>query len=270
MRDLLPRTLTAIVAIATVVGALYLGRLWESIWPVAVLGAIAAGIAAWEYVQLLGRNGIVLHRLFFVGSAMAVIFAYGTPAGAFGDLVFWLALISPVFVYLFEEDALRKILATMGGIIYIPYLLHFFYPLYRAADGFLYGVLALGMVWGYDIGAYVVGSLWGRHKLAPTISPHKSWEGVIGGFALSALIAALVPIWDQQEHAWVHILLLALIVSAFTQSGDLLESRMKRFAQVKDAGGLMPGHGGLLDRIDGLLLALPAIYFYLHLVLKWV
>ncbi|MCI2430256.1 phosphatidate cytidylyltransferase [Candidatus Acetothermia bacterium] len=270
MRDLVPRTLTAIVAMVTVIVALYLGRLWESIWPVAALGAVAAGIAAWEYVQLLERNGIVLRRFFFIGSAMAVIFAYGTPAGAFGELVFWLALISPVFVYLFDSDALRKILATMGGIIYIPYLLHFFYPLYRASDGFLYALLALGMVWGYDIGAYLIGSLWGRHKLAPTISPHKSWEGVIGGFTLSALVAAIIPIWGRQEHAWVHILLLALIVSAFTQSGDLLESRVKRFAQVKDTGGLMPGHGGLLDRIDGLLLALPAIYFYFHLVLKWV
>ncbi len=270
MRDLLPRTVTAIIAMTIVILALYLGRLWNNIWPVACLGALVTGIAAWEYAQLLERNGVSLYRFLFIGSAMAVVFAYGTPAGAFGDLIFWLALISPIFIYLFDPDALRKILATMGGIIYIPYLLHFFYPLYRAPDGFLYGLLALSTVWGYDIGAYITGSLWGRHKLAPAISPHKSWEGVVGGFALSALITAAVPIWSNQENAWIHILLLALLVSAFAQSGDLLESQVKRFARVKDAGGVMPGHGGLLDRIDGLLLALPAIYFYFHLVLRLV
>lgn len=270
MRDLWLRTVTAVIAMGIVIGALYLGRLWDSIWPVALLGALVTGIAAWEYVQLLERNGLKLQRWLFVGSAMLVMLAYGTPAGAFGELMLWLALISPIFIYLFDPDALRKILATMGGIVYIPYLLHFFYPLYRTPDGFLYGLLALGIVWGYDIGAYIAGSLWGRHKLALSISPHKSWEGVVGGFFSIALAATLVPIWSDWSVAWIHILALAVIVSLLTQVGDLLESRLKRFARVKDAGGVLPGHGGLLDRIDGLLMALPAIYFYFHLVLKLV
>lgn len=270
MRDLLPRTITAIVAIGIVVGVLYIGWLWGSIWPIAVLGAFVAGVAAWEYVHLLERNGIVLHRAFFVGSAVLVMLAYGTPEAAFGDLMLWVALIFPIALYLFDPDALRKVLATMGGIIYIPYLLHFFYPLYRAHDGIVYGLLALSLVWGYDIGAYVAGSAWGKNLLAPTISPRKSWEGVLGGFSLTMAVAAIAPIWQDWGASWPHVLALAGITSALAQLGDLLESRLKRLAHVKDAGGLMPGHGGLLDRIDGLLFALPAIYFYFRFVLKWV
>ncbi len=268
MRDLVPRTITAVIAIAIVVGALGLGWVWRSIWPVACLGAFVVGVASWEYVQLLERNGILLHRFFFVSSTVVVMLAYGVPEAAFGDLVLWAALIFPIALYLFDPDALRKILATMGGIIYIAYLLHFFYPLYRAGPP--YGLLALALVWGYDIGAYIAGSAWGRNLLAPTISPRKSWEGVAGGFILSLTFAAIAPIWKDWWASWVHMIALAGITSVFTQLGDLLESRLKRLAQVKDAGGLMPGHGGVLDRIDGLLLAIPAIYFYFRFVLKWV
>ncbi|MCS7198470.1 MAG: phosphatidate cytidylyltransferase [Candidatus Bipolaricaulota bacterium] len=268
MRDLLPRTITAIVAIAIVVMTLIVGWAWRSVWPVAVLGAFVAGVASWEYAQLLERNGIVLNRFAFVGSAVLVILVYGASEAALGELVLWAVLVFPVALYLFDPDALRKILATMGGIIYIPYLLHFFYPLYRADA--LYGLLALVLVWGYDIGAYVAGSTWGRSLLAPTISPRKSWEGVAGGFLLSLTVAAVAPIWRNWWAAWPHMIALAGITSALTQLGDLLESRLKRLAQVKDTGGLMPGHGGVLDRIDGLLLAIPAIYFYFRFVLKWV
>lgn len=268
MRDLLPRTITAIVASAIVVTVLALGWAWQSIWPVAFLGAFVVGVASWEYAQLLERNGIALNRFFFVGSAALVMLAYGTPEAAFGDLVLWAALVFPIALYLFDPDALRKILVTMGGIIYIPYLLHFFYPLYRA--GALYGLLALALVWGYDIGAYIAGSAWGKNLLAPTISPRKSLEGVAGGFILSLTVAAITPIWKDWWAALPHMIALAGVTSALTQLGDLLESRLKRLAQVKDTGGLMPGHGGVLDRIDGLLLAIPAIYFYFRFVLKWV
>jgi phosphatidate cytidylyltransferase len=270
MKDLIPRTITAVVAIAIVVATLLVGALWRSIWPVALLGAFVVGVASWEYLQLLERNGILLNRLAFVSSAVLVILAYGTPEAAFGDLVLWAALVFPIALYLFDPDALRKILATMGGIIYIPYLLHFIYPLYRVEGGAVYGLLALALVWGYDIGAYLAGSAWGRSPLAPTISPRKSWEGVAGGFVLSLAVAALAPIWKDWWTSTPHMIALAGITSALTQLGDLLESRLKRFAHVKDAGGLMPGHGGLLDRIDGLLLAVPAIYFYFRFVLQWV
>lgn len=268
MRDLLPRTITAIVAIVIVVAALALGWAWQSIWPVAFLGAFVVGVASWEYAQLLERNGIALNRFFFVGSATLVMLAYGTPEAAFGDLVLWAALVFPIALYLFDPDAFKKIPATMGGIIYIPYLLHFFYPLYRA--GTFYGLLALALVWSYDIGAYIAGSAWGKNLLAPTISPRKSWEGVVGGFVLALALAAIAPIWKDWWASWPHMIILAGITSALTQLGDLVESRLKRLAQVKDAGGLMPGHGGVLDRIDGLLLAIPAIYFYFRFVLKWV
>jgi ABC-2 type transport system ATP-binding protein len=177
MKDLIPRTITAVVAIAIVVATLLVGALWRSIWPVALLGAFVVGVASWEYLQLLERNGIFLNRLAFVSSAVLVILAYGTPEAAFGDLVLWAALVFPIALYLFDPDALRKILATMGGIIYIPYLLHFIYPLYRVEGGAVYGLLALALVWGYDIGAYLAGLSVGKESISPNDQPAQELGG---------------------------------------------------------------------------------------------
>jgi CDP-diglyceride synthetase len=113
MKDLIPRTITAVVAIAIVVATLLVGALWRSIWPVALLGAFVVGVASWEYLQLLERNGIFLNRLAFVSSAVLVILAYGTPEAAFGDLVLWAALVFPIALYLFDPDALRKMIPAI-------------------------------------------------------------------------------------------------------------------------------------------------------------
>ncbi len=106
-----------------------------------------------------------------------------------------------------------------------------------------------------DVGAYFSGRAWGRRKLAPALSPGKTWEGVAGGAALSALVGggALVP-WGRLDWFWVGATLLLIAVGVF---GDLLESLLKREAGVKDSGALLPGHGGVLDRIDSALAALP-------------
>jgi phosphatidate cytidylyltransferase len=290
MSDFSKRLMTTIVTIPLVLAWLLVGKLFQSHWLIAAMAIGVAGIAAWEYTQMLQRNGILLHRWLFIASVAGVMLVYSFFQGPEGDLGLWAACILSIVAYLFDPDALRKTIAALGGLIYIPYLLHFFYPIYQAPGGLLYGVLALMMVWAYDIGAYLVGSIWGVHKLAPSISPKKSWEGLIGGFLLTFATVSTLPVWGGWVHSlsseaveplgeqfWYggpsalwHMLALAAIVSFFTQLGDLVESHMKRFAQVKDAGGLMPGHGGLLDRIDGLLFALPAIYFYLHFVLKLV
>lgn len=282
MSDFLKRAITVVIAIPIVLIWLFAGKFYGSTWPTILCVIVVSGIAALEYSQMLERNGIRLNRLLFIVSVCGVMLVYGFFEGPAGDVGLWAACILAIVAYLFDPDALRKTIAALGGLIYIPYLLHFFYPIYQG--GVLYGLLALMMVWAYDIGAYLVGGAWGRHKLAPSISPKKSWEGVAGGFLLALAVVVTTPLWGEVVNSSVseavpwykwpsapwHMLALAVIVSFFTQLGDLVESHMKRFAQVKDAGGLMPGHGGLLDRIDGLLFALPAFYFYFHFVLKLV
>jgi phosphatidate cytidylyltransferase len=286
MSDFSKRLLTTVIAIPLVLLWLFASKLFHGHWLIAALAIVVTGIAAYEYTKMLERNGILLRRWLFITSVAGVMLVYSFFQGPEGDLGLWAACILSIVAYLFDPDALRKTIAALGGLIYIPYLLHFFYPIYQAPGGLLLGMLALTMVWAYDIGAYLVGGAWGTHKLAPSISPKKSWEGVIGGFVLSLTTVSTLPVWGDWVNslslentgplwydgpwAFWHMFALAAIVSFFTQLGDLVESHMKRFAQVKDAGGLMPGHGGLLDRIDGLLFALPAIYFYFHFVLKLV
>lgn len=128
------------------------------------------------------------------------------------------------------------------------------------------GLLLLAIfifIWVNDTGAYLVGSRWGKRRLAPNISPKKSVEGSIGGLLLVLLSAVILRLLLFPELSWLSILLIAAVVAIFGTIGDLFESSLKRQAGVKDSGKLIPGHGGILDRIDSLLLAVPAVYLLL-------
>ncbi|MBS1527207.1 MAG: phosphatidate cytidylyltransferase [Bacteroidetes bacterium] len=127
----------------------------------------------------------------------------------------------------------------------------------------------LVMLWSNDTGAYLCGVGFGRHKLFERHSPKKTWEGFIGGVMICC-IAAFVLSRFYKELALVHWLVMALIIGIVGTLGDLTESMFKRGLNVKDSGGLLPGHGGLLDRFDGLLLAAPVVYAYLYLVTNFV
>ena len=128
--------------------------------------------------------------------------------------------------------------------------------------GFGHLVLLLLMVWGFDIGAYFSGKLWGRTKLCPELSPGKTQEGVWGGLALATVVCFISQIWVPIKLWFV----LVLVVSIAAQLGDLFESWLKRLARVKNSGDTLPGHGGMLDRIDGLLFASTAYYLFVLLV----
>ena len=127
--------------------------------------------------------------------------------------------------------------------------------------------LMYGLVlnWVGDIGAYYVGRRFGRHKMAPLVSPNKSWEGAAASVVTSVLIAGGYLLWAVPGVPAWHVLLLTVAANAAGQLGDLAESAMKRGAGVKDSGAILPGHGGFLDRVDSTLFALPVIYAYLTL-----
>ncbi|MBI3660508.1 phosphatidate cytidylyltransferase [Candidatus Acetothermia bacterium] len=273
MSELLKRAITALIMIPLVSLCVIFSSNYNVNWPVAILMAIVVFICCYEYWQLMTNAGIAIERYSFLSSAVLIALGYGLFGGQYGELILWLTLVFPIAVYLFEPDALSRIIAAVGGLVYIPYLFHFLYLVYQTSghqSDWRYALTLLVMVWAYDISAYLIGSAFGRHPLAPSLSPKKSWEGVIGGAILTLLAAILMSYWSE----WVsdlasipHLIVLSVLVSAFTQLGDLFESRLKRFAQVKDAGGLLPGHGGLLDRVDGLMFAAPVFYFYVHFVL---
>ncbi len=254
-------------------GWLWLAKEYDQFWLIVLLLALVTARAGWEYARLIERSGIPLERSSFATVSVLAIIAYGLLEESFKALIFVGSVLYFMLRYLAHPEGLKAGAAAVLGLIYIPYFLHFFYEIYQAETGFYYVLLLLLLIWGYDTGAYAVGSLFGRHKLFVELSPKKSWEGVVGGFLLAWLAGWASLSWlpvELSSSVVFHALLMSLLVSAFAQLGDLLESKLKRTAGVKDSGALFPGHGGMLDRIDALLLALPVFYFYLHYVLKWV
>ncbi len=175
------------------------------------------------------------------------------------------------------ENAMGNIGSTLLGVAYCWYLL-FFAPKIRhlglrhgwAYDGAELLLISVFIAKLCDSGGYFVGSRWGRTKLCPNISPKKTWEGFLGGIVACLGTMALV-IWGEPDSAvaslgWGKAMLFALLLAVTSLLGDLVESCLKRDSQVKDAGGTMPGYGGVLDVLDSLMVALPAAYYYLVLV----
>ena len=266
-----------IVGIPWVLGWLWVSSYYERPELVVLLLGGVAGIAAWEYAQLLLKMGLAVHPPGFVGVSVLLVMATGFVADRaleFLGLTI-LVLLSRAVIRPGGDlaESLRAAAGEVLGLVYIPFLLQFFYPLFGDERGFARAVGLLALVWAYDTGAYLVGSRWGRHKLAPRLSPGKTWEGVLGGLLLAFLAALgvvgvgkMVP--ELSGIAMMgHALGLSLAVSTAAQLGDLFESLLKRAAGVKDAGELFPGHGGMLDRIDALLFALPVFYVYLRFLL---
>jgi len=122
------------------------------------------------------------------------------------------------------------------------------------------------VTWASDIGAYYAGTLWGRHPLAPSISPKKSIEGLAGGLALAVAVALIAQTWLVPQLTLFHAFALGMLMTGTGLIGDLCESAMKRAVGVKDSGGILPGHGGMLDRLDSLLFTAPTFYYYVTLI----
>jgi len=149
--------------------------------------------------------------------------------------------------------------------LFLPYLL----ILRNSVNGGKKMLLLLSIIWAYDSCAYVVGVAFGKHKLMPSVSPKKSIEGVIGGFVGSFLAAGII-VWIFPEilhFSFIKFLFMMIIMAFLAQAGDLIESLIKRLLSAKDSGSLIPGHGGILDRLDSFFLVAPAFYFLVENVL---
>ncbi len=270
---LLQRVITAVALLA-----LLLPTLWvASPWPFALLTLLLIAAAAWEWSRL---NGVATVAALGPGVLLVVagLWAVYTasvgrvPAGAWcGSAVAWLllgalALRGGPTAWLRWPAVLRLALGLLA--LWVAWL-----ALAQArAVGVNFLLSTMCLVWIADIGAYAAGHAFGRHRLAPTISPGKSWEGVAGGMACVVLLALLwlrvidagwpvdSPSLYARLHArfgWAGLVPLAMLLAAFSVVGDLFESLVKRAAGAKDSSRLLPGHGGVLDRIDALLPVLP-------------
>lgn len=282
--NLLKRCVSALVAGGFVFGVLYLGARFNIQWIAGFLLVTVAYLAGIEYLQLTRRLGIELAAPEFLVWIPAMVFGYVAFDGRYAEVVLLLAIAYQVLRHLREtphKEGLFHAAAGVFGLLYIPWLLQFFYTIYTAGAGgsphvgAVHGLVVLLMVWGYDSGAFLIGSAIGRHPAFPSISPKKTWEGIGGGFLFALLGgmvgASLSPVWRELVYwrGFYHLVLSAFLVGWASQLGDVFASKLKRAAGVKDSGTFLPGHGGALDRIDGLLFALPVFYFYYHYIVRF-
>lgn len=232
-----------------------------------------------EFNRLTGVNRPYIFRI-VLDCAAAVWLLYATAQygmaisqgiGIYIPYLLYLLYVVCRSTFLPHEAMLPSLGNSLIGQLYIAVPLALAIRLTLVDDPFssmtqYNGLLLLAIfifIWVNDTGAYLVGSRWGKRRLAPSISPKKSVEGSIGGLLLVLLSAVILRLLLFPELSWLSILLIAAVVAIFGTIGDLFESSLKRQAGVKDSGKLIPGHGGILDRIDSLLLAVPAVYLLL-------
>lgn len=258
------RSLVALLGIPLMLGMAYLGGFW-----LAGLVAALSFLGLWEFYGLARSKG--LHPLTWWGIAgglLLVIYLSLRWQSLLALLVLWLLLIMSRMVFRDEvEEAISRIGITIMGVLYIPFL--FGHMLLLRADysftGYKLLFFSMVLVWLCDTGAYFSGMLFGKHPLAPHISPKKSIEGLIGGLLVTIVAAVLLQKWWLWEISVIDSLILAAGVVVLGTLGDLVESLFKRDAHVKDTGSLLPGHGGILDRFDSMLFVIPFVYWYFRL-----
>ena len=266
------RIVTAAVLIPIVLFLVFLGPRWHWLFTMAVV--VVAALAAWEFIGLAERGGASPPRIAVV-VALVALFAVDfqwpdRTAAIFGilslGLLVYCTFLRPV------EQVMADAATSIFCLLYVGFTLIALPALHDQANGPSLVTFLLCTVWVGDIAALYVGRAWGRHKMAPTLSPNKTWEGAVGSVAGSVLMAAallglseLLQQWDiavlSYPGDYWYWLVLAVVVNAAAQVGDLAESALKRSAGVKDSGSLLPGHGGVLDRIDALLLAAPVLWY---------
>ncbi len=278
MKNLITRSITGLLFVAVILGATWFSQV--SFRGLILIGTI---LTLLEFYRLVNENvsrwalyADILGGTYLVG---ILFLLHNTQPGIpgiylFSPYIIYLLYTFVVRLYLKEENPIKSLSLSLMGQIYVALplglLSYIAYPPLEAQYLLMpYNALMViaffSFIWINDTGAYIVGSLLGKHRLFERISPKKSWEGFFGG-VIFTMVAGWV--WSTQcsflnTEQWI---VLSAIVAIFSTWGDLCESLLKRTLHVKDSGQILPGHGGLLDRLDSVLLATPAAVIYLYLI----
>ena len=201
-----------------------------------------------------------LSCLLYAGSAYTTRYGVGVMmVGLLGALLLGIFLVDDIDLS-FGHAAGILVCLVYGSFPWLAV-----WELNQLGPGYRYVFLMCAIVWSGDTGAYFAGRAFGRHKLAPKMSPNKTWEGSVGGLVASVIGGSLIKMaYDPDFASWTLVAVCSIAGGAFGQLGDLAESTFKRFSGVKDSGKIFPGHGGFLDRVDGLLFAAPVIWIILY------
>lgn len=278
------RTASATVYAVLFLGTLLSGRLLNN--PklgLVIFGAFLLFVAigcTYEFFRMVDKQGARPSKLlgyFFAVAALLVVLVSplldNVLAGfllmliAFSLFPVTFALSAVVQLWKKSEQPFRDAAYSLVPTLYIAVPLSLMLSLVPEA-GARVVLMVIVMVWVNDSGAYIGGSLFGKHKMWVRHSPGKTWEGTAFGVLVTLLLAVFVGPWLQPAIAWYHWLMLGLICSVVDTLGDLVESMLKRSVGVKDSGNIMPGHGGFLDRFDSLLIIMPFVFAYITLIIQ--
>lgn len=265
------------VTTALLFGIVFIVGIWYNQYTLIILFAFVTLLSLIEFYKLIFSNEQKIKHLFSVLTGL-ILFSTISLVSAKLIEIKYLVLSLLMLPILFIEELYHKgerpfdvIAKKIIGTIYlaIPFALfcslgfiqnHFDYYNYEIPLGFIF------LLWASDTGAYLVGIKWGKHRLFERISPKKSWEGFVGGFFISMCVAAVISYYFKSLDSY-HWYSMSVLIVVFGTWGDLVESMFKRSLAVKDSGTILPGHGGILDRFDGMFLSAPIVYAYLVLFL---
>ena len=264
-RKLLPSILVGLTLIALVWLTLAYARV---LFAVLVATAVALGIR--EIARAFSAVGTQISMRLLILATLGL--TYATWIAGVEGLAIATAIALPVLLISRlrkgPQDFVKSATATTLALIYLPFLAGFLVLLGRPDDGLARVMTFVVLVGCNDPFGYLVGVMFGRHPLVPAISPKKSWEGLVGSIIFTSIGGALSFHYILDLHWWIGSLVALMIVFTAT-SGDLIESAMKRDLSLKDMGSLLPGHGGMLDRLDSVLISAPALYLALELVKRF-
>ncbi|MGH9789886.1 MAG: phosphatidate cytidylyltransferase [Candidatus Acidiferrales bacterium] len=275
------RVATAAILVPVTVAAVWFGP----VWLVALLVALVTVACLEEFFAIGAQQGLGSYRLWTGVCALAVVAAQWRVAVAGGrwsvvggyqspvtgdwplvidvELALLVFLVGLAVIVVLGNRALKDVLPSLGmsgaALLLIALPLSYMVRLHGLEDGRVWLLFTLALVWVGDTLAYFIGRV-GRLLLAPQISPKKTWEGAAANVVGSLLAAAVFSMW--LDVGVMHLFTIAMLASVAGQLGDLLESAYKRGAGVKDSGALLPGHGGMLDRVDALIFAVPVVWVY--------
>lgn len=262
----LKRWITALVAVPGLIALISYGT------PLLFAGfvGVVCVFALWEYYGIVFKGMEKGRRrpfavLGYAAAACMLWAAYAHSTKLILSIVllnFMACALVGVFNFKSNPTVPETIFKQVLGTIYIPGLLSCLVMIRNSAEGIVWIYFLLLVVFAGDTGAFYVGTYFGRHKLCPAVSPGKTVEGAIGGVTFNLGAGVIFKHFVMQSAAWGASLVFIVAAGVFGQIGDLFESQLKRAGNIKDSGAILPGHGGVLDRIDALLFAVPVAYFF--------
>ena len=235
---------------------------WAPSWVFDALILLLAGAASWELGRVFERAGRPTHRWLGIVLGVAVTASFRTAEGPVPVLAIAVLVVLSAPIWTGRAPSADPAALALLGLTYVSWLLGHGLLLHQLPDGPALVLVLVGVTWIGESVAYVVGSAIGRHRLAPVISPQKTVEGAVAQLLASTATALVLAPWLLPEWPRAASVAAGALLGVVGQIGDLAESVIKRSAGAKDTGGLVPGHGGILDRLDSLLFNAPALFYF--------